>query len=196
MFHSDSKWTDRFSAGLVLVAFAALCFFCNLIAGVRADEFWDDVRAPRTTATAAGVALPGSVDDLMRQYPSAKSASDGLDNKIGLACFEVDSLKDTDGAKFYFLDDKFYQMTIDYAPARIESQGGMAAFVRKLVASLGPADRAWTGRLTWWLTANRRADFYTDRPGGQLVVTDTTLANLVDKRTKNQVLTSDVEPNF
>ena len=96
---------------------------------------------------------------------------------------EVRDLKNADLARFYFCDDRLYQLEIGYHLARVEKLGGMQAVLQKLIDTWGPADHAGQSRWTWQRPMyQRRADFYAWLERAQLTITDMSWMPAVAKR--------------
>jgi hypothetical protein len=145
-----------------------------------------------------GLPLSASLAEFKRRFPAAQvDTSDELDRKAGLTCYTLSDLKSADVAQFYFFGNRLYQIDIEYARDRIESKGGMEAVMRRLVGMFGNPDNAYGNRRTWQQpTCGRRADFYSSRDGGRLIVTDTNISARVEARQKRTALEENVQLGF
>lgn len=192
----------RFIANLSAAARAAalVCAFAISLApiarGADEDKVWPEdaigmevVDQTLTTFRFEGLSLGTNLKKFKEKFPAAKLDNDRLDEKAGLQCYTLATLKSADAAQFYFFDDKLYMIEIEYKNARIDKQGGMEAIVRTLVKKFGNADNIYMNRRTWHQpNAGRRADFYTSATGAQLVVTDTNLSAIIEAREKRTSL--------
>jgi hypothetical protein len=130
-----------------------------------------------------GMELPQNARQLKAQFPTAELDKDRVAGAAGLECYVLRDVKNADLARFYFCDDRFYQLEIGYKEARVEKLGGMSSVVQKLVDLWGPADHVGESRWTWQRPMYmRRADFYTRPDGGQLTLTDMALMPSVNQR--------------
>lgn len=176
--------TSNYRTSLRRVA-AALVAFGLLHGGtaVGAGEWFDLNDKALATFDFEGMPLPTSAAELQRQFPGAKRDRERVDEEIGLVCYEVRDLKNADVARFYFCDDRLYQLEIGYNLARIEKLGGMQAVLQKLIDTWGPADHAGQSRWTWQRPMyQRRADFYARPERAQLMITDMSWMPIVAKR--------------
>jgi len=163
---------------------AALGCVAMLACRAAAGREWFDLddKALRTFDF-EGLGLPASAAQLKKDFPKVQHDAQAVDGEVGLACYSVRDLKNVDLARFYFCDDKLYQVEIEYRLARVEKMGGMQTLLRKLIDTWGPADHAGQSRWTWQRPAYmRRADFYSWADSAQLVITDTTLMPVVAER--------------
>jgi hypothetical protein len=150
-----------------------------------AGEWFDLNDKALSTFDFEGMALPGSPTELERRVPQAKRDHERVDEEIGLVCYEVRDLANVDFARFYFCDDRLYQLEVGYSLARVEKLGGMQAVVQKLVAIWGPADHAGESRWTWQRPMyQRRADFYSWPDRAQWTITDMAWMPIVAQRIK------------
>jgi hypothetical protein len=129
--------------------------------------------------------LAASVEQMRKRFPGATPRADEHDRELAREQFLVNKLETADSARFFFCDDKLYQMEIRYRAERLNAQGGIPAILARLVAAFGAADHAGEGRWTWQQpNVGRRADFYGTGDGGYLVVTDLNLLPVVEERTR------------
>jgi hypothetical protein len=150
-----------------------------------AGEWFDLNDKALATFDFEGMALPGSPTELQRQFPHAMRDHQRVDEEIGLSCYEVRDLTNVDFARFYFCDDRLYQLEVGYSLARVEKLGGMQAVLEKLIEIWGPADHAGESRWTWQRPMyQRRADFYSWPDRAQWTITDMAWMPIVAQRIK------------
>jgi hypothetical protein len=156
-----------------------------LITPAGAGEWFDLNGKTLASFDFEGMALPDNVAELKQQYPDAHRDQQRVDEQVGLECYKLSDLKNADVARFYFCDDRLYQVEIVYELPRVKKLGGMQALVHKLIDTWGPADHVGQRRWTWLrLMYNRRADFYTWPDAAQLTITDVTWMPTVALRQK------------
>jgi hypothetical protein len=151
----------------------------------EAGEWFDLNDKALATFDFEGMKLPESPAELERQFPQATRDHQRVDEEIGLACYEIRDLANVDFARFYFCDDRLYQLEIGYDLPRVKKLGGMREVVQKLIDTWGPADHVGESRWTWQRPMyHRRADFYAWPDRGQLTLTDLAWMPIVDQRIK------------
>lgn len=154
-------------------------------AASHAEEWYELNEKALANIDFEGSILPANPANLLAEFPDARRERQRVDDEIGLACYEVGKLKNADAARFYFCDDRLYQLEIVYDLARVKKLGGMQAIVQQLVDAWGPADHIGESRWTWQrLTYNRRADLYSWPQRAQLTFTDMAWMPIVARRVK------------
>ena len=182
-----SKWKVSCSL-LGLVTLAAMSTAASAV------DMRDDVN-PRTLCrfTFEGLPLGSSVGQLKKQFPAAEAITDELDRKLSRERFVVSDLKVADTARFFFVDNKMYQIEVTYKESRLLQLGGIETVRRQLVTQLGAADHAGESRWTWQQpNCNRRADLFGMPDGALLVVTELSLIPVIEQRTKRVVERDDL----
>ncbi len=183
-FRSSFITRRLFTAGLAAAVCAAT--LAAMAPEARAVDMNDDVN-PWTLAkfTFEGVPLNSSVAQLKKRFPEARAASDELDRQLGRQRYVVEGLKTANTARFFFVDDKLYQIEVTYKEPRLLELGGIEMVRRRLIDMLGAADHAGESRWTWQQpNCNRRADLFGMPDGALLLVTELNLIPVVEQRTK------------
>lgn len=189
--------TMRFVAVSRVAVLFCLLAVGGLAGSARAEIPMDFVSDTLAKFDFEGVTLATTPDELKKLLPTLESDEQKSEQKIHVDCYLAADLKTADAARFYFVDDKLYQIEIDYQAERIESLGGMNLMLRKLVMMFGFPDHADATRRTWQQpTIGRRADFYANREGARLFLTDTNLTLIVQQRTRRAMPVDPVDYGF
>jgi hypothetical protein len=192
---STMRSLDTAACRAVLGLAAAFCLLAGQPSWAR--EWFDLNDRALAKFDFEGMALPKNAAELKQQFPQAERTDKRFDDQVGLACYVVRDTKNVDAARFFFCDDKLYQVELDYDLPRIEKMGGMQTLVAKLIEIWGPADHAGQSRWSWYRPAwQRRADFYAWASSAQLVITDTGLVPVVAERIKRADVAAPADLGF
>lgn len=161
------------------------------------DEWYDLNEQALSTFEFDGSALPETVEQLKKKFPTAALEPERADNQAGLECYTVSNPPSADVARFYFCDGQLYQFEAQYDLPRVEKLGGSRFIVQKLVDTWGPADHVGENRWTWRRpTYSRRADFYRWPEMAKLVITDISRMPIVERRTSQAEANQPMDMGF
>ncbi len=184
----NKKLPNCFARGAVTWGVAAACFAMTALIAVPAAavDMFNDIDSPTLAKFKfQGLPLGSNVASMKKQFPTAQSITDKHDRQMRRERYFAKNLKAADAVRFFFVDDKLYQVEITYQEPRLLKLGGIETIRRHLVSVLGPADHAGEARWTWQqVDCNRRADLFGTPNGAVLVVTELSLVPVVEQRTR------------